>query len=39
MPLVKKGALTFMISFDALIIVLLTLVVSIVVAVNSNTKK
>ncbi|MGG1651094.1 MULTISPECIES: putative holin-like toxin [Paenibacillus] len=34
-----KDSLAFMISFDALIIVLLTLVVSIVVAVNSNTKK
>ncbi|WP_174704713.1 putative holin-like toxin [Paenibacillus physcomitrellae] len=34
-----KDALTIMISFGALIIALLTLVVAIVVAINQNTKK
>nr|WP_120464620.1 putative holin-like toxin [Paenibacillus aceti] len=34
-----KDALTIMISFGGLIIALLTLVVTIVVAINQNTKK
>ncbi|MBU5674312.1 hypothetical protein KQJ23_20945 [Paenibacillus sp. MSJ-6] len=34
-----KDALTIMISFGALIVALLTLVVSIVVAINQHTKK
>lgn len=39
MPVEIKDALTIMISFGALILALLTLVVSIVVAINQNTKK
>ncbi|GGA43291.1 hypothetical protein GCM10010917_30740 [Paenibacillus physcomitrellae] len=38
-PVEIKDALTIMISFGALIIALLTLVVAIVVAINQNTKK
>lgn len=39
MPVAIKDALTIMISFGALIVALLTLVVAIVVAINQNTKK
>ncbi|WP_237690749.1 putative holin-like toxin [Paenibacillus caui] len=39
MPVEIKDALTIMISFGALIIALLTLVVAIVAAINQNTKK
>ncbi|KFM93054.1 putative holin-like toxin [Paenibacillus macerans] len=39
MPVAINEALTIMISFGALIIALLTLVVAIVVAINQNTKK
>ncbi|GGG15837.1 putative holin-like toxin [Paenibacillus aceti] len=39
MPVEIKDALTIMISFGGLIIALLTLVVTIVVAINQNTKK
>ncbi|MDF2717137.1 MAG: hypothetical protein K0R28_4062 [Paenibacillus sp.] len=39
MPVEVKDALTLMISFGALIIALLTLVVAIVVAINQNKKK
>lgn len=39
MPVEIKDALTIMISFGGLIIALLTLVVTIVVAINQNTRK
>ena len=39
MPVAIKDALAIMISFGALIIALLTLVVAIVVAINQNAKK
>jgi hypothetical protein len=39
MPVEVKDALTLMISFGALVVALLTLVVSIVVAINHNAKK
>ncbi|GIO40054.1 putative holin-like toxin [Paenibacillus antibioticophila] len=39
MPVEIKDALTIMISFGALVIALLTLVVAIVVAINQHTKK
>lgn len=39
MPVELKDALTIMISFGALIVALLTLVVAIVVAINQHTKK
>ncbi|WP_242069862.1 putative holin-like toxin [Paenibacillus dendritiformis] len=38
MPVAIKDALTIMISFGALLIALLTLVVAIVVAINQNKK-
>lgn len=39
MPVEVKDALTLMIGFGALLIALLTLVVTIVVAITRNTKK
>ncbi|WP_338112979.1 putative holin-like toxin [Paenibacillus macerans] len=39
MPVAIKDTLMIMISFGALIIALLTLVVAIIVAINQNTKK
>lgn len=39
MPVEVKDALTLMIGFGALLVALLTLVVTIVVAINHNTKK
>jgi hypothetical protein len=39
LPVEVKDALTLMISFGALVVALLTLVVAIVVAVNHNKKK